>query len=82
MTEKNFILASGSVPRRQLLEQIGYTPKLVDPADIDETTGKYETPTAYVKRMAVEKASAVAAPPPTPAKPFWPAIRSLFPATK
>ena len=61
MTEKNFILASGSVPRRQLLEQIGYTPKLVDPADIDETTGKYETPTAYVKRMAVEKASAVAA---------------------
>lgn len=64
MTEKNFILASGSVPRRQLLEQIGYTPKLVDPADIDETTGKYETPTAYVKRMAVEKASAVAAPPP------------------
>ena len=77
MTEKNFILASGSVPRRQLLEQIGYTPKLVDPADIDETTGKYETPTAYVKRMAVEKASAA-----TPAKPFWPAIRSLFPATK
>jgi len=64
MTEKNFILASGSVPRRQLLEQIGYTPKLVDPADIDETTGKYETPTAYVKRMAVEKASAVAGPPP------------------
>ena len=61
MTEKNFILASGSVPRRQLLEEIGYTPKLVDPADIDETTGKYETPTAYVKRMAVEKASAVAA---------------------
>lgn len=61
MTEKNFILASGSVPRRQLLEQIGYTPKLVDPADIDETTGKYETPTVYVKRMAVEKASAVAA---------------------
>ena len=70
MTEKNFILASGSVPRRQLLEQIGYTPKLVDPADIDETTGKYETPTAYVKRMAVEKASAVAAPPP-PAEPPW-----------
>ena len=40
MTEKNFILASGSVPRRQLLEQIGYTPKLVDPADIDETIDK------------------------------------------
>lgn len=61
MAEKNFILASGSVPRRQLLEQIGYTPKLVDPADIDETTRKFETPTAYVKRMAVEKASAVSA---------------------
>ena len=75
MTEKNFILASGSVPRRQLLEQIGYTPKLVDPADIDETTGKYETPTAYVKKLPPWR-------PATPAKPFWPAIRSLFPATK
>jgi len=61
MAEKNFILASGSVPRRQLLEQIGYTPKQIDPADIDETTRKFETPTAYVKRMAVEKASVVAA---------------------
>jgi len=60
MAVKNFILASGSVPRRQLLEQIGYTPKQVDPADIDETTFKFETPTAYVKRMAVEKASVVA----------------------
>ena len=48
MAEKNFILASGSVPRRQLLEQIGYTPKQIDPADIDETTRKFETPTAYV----------------------------------
>lgn len=61
MTVKNFILASGSVPRRQLLEQIGYQPKLIDPADIDETTEKYETPTAYVKRMAMSKAAAVAA---------------------
>lgn len=61
MTNKNFILASGSAARRQLLEQIDYSPKLVDPADIDETTEKYETPTAYVKRMAVEKASTVAA---------------------
>lgn len=61
MAEKNFILASGSVPRCQLLEQIGYTPKQIDPADIDETTRKFETPTAYVKRMAVEKASVVAA---------------------
>lgn len=61
MTVKNFILASGSAPRRQLLAQIGYNPKLIDAADIDETTDKYETPTAYVKRMASEKASAVAA---------------------
>lgn len=61
MKNKNFILASGSAARRQLLEQIDYSPKLVDPADIDETTEKYETPTAYVKRMAVEKALTVAA---------------------
>lgn len=56
MTVKNFILASGSPQRKRLLEQIGYVPKLIEPADIDETPQKYERATAYVKRMAVEKA--------------------------
>lgn len=60
MTVRNFILASGSQPRKMLLQQIDYEPKLIDPADIDETTLKFETPTAYVKRMAKEKALAVA----------------------
>ena len=60
MTVRNFILASGSQPRKMLLQQIDYEPKLIDPADIDETTLKFETPTAYVKRMAREKALAVA----------------------
>ena len=60
MNEKNFILASGSPQRKALLAQVGLSPKAIIPADIDETTLKFETPTAYVKRMAKEKALAVA----------------------
>lgn len=58
---KDFILASSSPQRYALLEQIGYPPKMVEPANIDETPRKYEKPTAYVKRMAKEKAEHVAA---------------------
>jgi septum formation protein len=61
MTPQNFILASGSPQRRRLLEQIGYIPKAVIPADIDESCLKHERPLAYVRRMAREKALAVAA---------------------
>ena len=53
---KNFILASGSPQRKALLEQINFVPKMIVPADIDETPLKYEKPSAYVKRMAREKA--------------------------
>lgn len=60
MQVKDFILASGSPQRRQLLEQIGYTPKKIIPADIDESCLKYERPLPYVKRMALEKAKKVA----------------------
>lgn len=60
MPEKNFILASGSPQRKRLLEQIGYIPKLIEPADIDETPYKDEKASAYVKRMAAEKARNVA----------------------
>lgn len=61
MQVKDFILASGSPQRRQLLEQIGYVPKKTIPADIDESCLKYERPLPYVKRMALEKAKKVAA---------------------
>lgn len=57
---KNFVLASQSPQRRALLSQIGYVPKTVEPADIDETPRKGEKPSQYVKRMAKEKACHVA----------------------
>ncbi len=60
MPSKDFILASGSKDRLRLLEQIGYQPKLVAPADIDESTHLHERPLPYVKRMALEKALAAA----------------------
>ena len=57
---KDFILASGSPQRKLLLEQIGMAPSLIEPADIDETPKKSEKASAYVKRMALEKAESVA----------------------
>lgn len=61
MPKKNFILASCSPQRFALLQQIGYEPEYVESADIDETPHRLEQPTEYVKRMAKEKALAVAA---------------------
>ena len=55
------ILASASPRRLALLAQLGITPKLILPADIDETPNKGETPTAYARRIAREKAAHVAA---------------------
>ena len=60
MEMQDFILASASPQRLALLAQVGYKPKKVVPADIDESVYKYENPTAYVKRMALEKAKKVA----------------------
>lgn len=57
---KNFILASQSPQRKKLLEQIGFVPKKICSADIDETPKKTEKPSQYVKRMALEKACHVA----------------------
>ena len=57
---KNFVLASGSPQRKILLEQIGFVPEIICPADIDETPKKGEKASAYVKRMAAEKALSVA----------------------
>ena len=58
---QDFILASASPQRKRLLEQIGYRPKEILSADIDESELKFERPLAFVCRMAREKAKAVAA---------------------
>lgn len=60
MAVKDFILASGSPQRLRLLQQIGYEPKKIAPADIDESCLKHERPLPYVQRMALEKALATA----------------------
>ena len=57
---KDFILASGSAQRIRLLKQIGYTPKLICPADIDESRLPHEDPLPYIRRVALSKAQAVA----------------------
>ncbi len=54
------ILASASPRRKALLEQIGLSPSLIDPADTDETPRRNETPIAYARRVAEEKAKTVA----------------------
>lgn len=54
------MLASASPRRLELLAQIGVTPDLVTPADIDETPHTGELPKPYAERMAAEKAAAVA----------------------
>jgi septum formation protein len=55
------VLASASPRRMELLAQIGLTPTIIDPADIDETPDKGELPLPYARRMARAKAIAVAA---------------------
>jgi len=57
----DFILASASPRRLELLRQIGLAPLSVEPANIDETPRKAEDPKTYGERMAREKAQAVAA---------------------
>lgn len=56
------ILASASPRRRDLLEQMGVRP-VVAPADIDESVLAGEEAVAYVRRLSVAKAMAVAADP-------------------
>lgn len=55
------VLASASPRRLDLLAQIGVIPDAVDPADIDETPQRNETPPQHAARLAKEKALAVAA---------------------
>lgn len=56
----NFILASASPRRKDLLAQIGVVIDKVAPADIDETPLKGESPRELALRLAEGKATAVA----------------------
>lgn len=53
------VLASASPRRKHLLHVMGLNP-VIHPADIDETELENESPEAMVKRLALDKASAVA----------------------
>lgn len=54
------VLASASPRRLELLRQAGIEPDLVDPADIDETPARDETPRRLALRLAQEKSAVVA----------------------
>ncbi|NBU28842.1 MAG: septum formation inhibitor Maf, partial [Caulobacteraceae bacterium] len=59
-TSPRLVLGSASPRRLDLLRQAGVEPDLVDPADIDETPLKAETPRRLAARLAAEKAAVVA----------------------
>ena len=61
MSRPELVLASASPRRIELLALIGITPDRIDPADIDETPLKDETPPLLAARLARTKAQAVAA---------------------
>jgi len=54
------ILGSGSPRRAELLLTLGITPHAVRPPEIDESPRKGETPLHYCRRIAAEKAAAMA----------------------
>jgi len=57
------VLASASPRRMALLDRIGLTPDLLNPADVDETPGRRESPRRLSLRLAEAKAlKAKAAP--------------------
>lgn len=61
MASPNLVLASVSPRRIELLAQVGIVPDHIDPADIDETPLKGETPPRLAARLATTKAQVVAA---------------------
>ena len=61
MSRPELVLASSSPRRVELLALVGFTPDTIDPADIDETPRKDETPRRLAQRLAVTKAEVVAA---------------------
>lgn len=60
MSRPELVLASSSPRRVELLALAGFTPDIIDPADIDETPLKDETPRRLAQRLAVTKAQVVA----------------------
>ena len=60
MVTADFVLASASPRRSALLGQIGASPVVIDPADIDETPLPGETPALHAVRLARGKAALVA----------------------
>lgn len=60
MTAPQLILASASPRRRELIARLGVEPVAVSAADIDESPLPGELPRPYARRMALEKAAAVA----------------------
>jgi septum formation protein len=60
-TNKGFVLASASPRRLDLLAQIGYAPRAICPAALDETVLKGELPRHLAVRLALSKATLVAA---------------------
>jgi len=56
----HLVLASASPRRRALLAQIGLAADRIRPAEIDERPQKGELPRALARRLAAEKAAAVA----------------------
>jgi len=61
VSRPELVLASASPRRIELLALVGIAPDRVDPADIDETPLRDETPTRLAARLAVSKSQAVAA---------------------
>ena len=60
MARPELILASASPRRRELLAQVGIVPDRIEPADIDETPLKSETPAQLAERLARGKAAVLA----------------------
>lgn len=58
--KSGFILASASVNRRALLESVRLVPSKIVSPQIDEAQFDGELPARYVKRIAIQKAKAVA----------------------
>jgi len=54
------VLASGSPRRAELIGRLGLKPAIIDPADIDETPLRGESPAHYAARVAADKAALVA----------------------
>lgn len=55
----SLVLASASPRRLELLRQVGVEPARVDPADIDETPLRDETPRLLARRLSLGKARVV-----------------------